>query len=95
MLDDLGREAAARQPDGVGAEDARRPAADGPRERQRVLGDHRVAADERVLADPAELMHGGAGADVGEVLDGHVAAERRMRPKIMSLPTWQSCATCT
>ena len=44
---DLGREAAAHQADRVDAENARRPAADRPRKRQRVLGDHRVAADER------------------------------------------------
>ena len=31
------------------------------------------------LADAAELVHRGAGADVGVVLDVHVAAERGMR----------------
>ena len=30
-----------------------------------------------MAADAAELVHAGAGADVGEVLDRHVAAERR------------------
>ena len=77
LADDVGRKAAPHQADRVGAEDARRPAADGPRVRQRVLGDHRVAADEGVTPDPAELVHPGPGADVGEILDRHVAAECR------------------
>src|SRR6185436_2211226 len=54
--DDVEREAAAHQADRVGAVDARRAAADRPRKRQRVLGHHRVAADERVAADAAELV---------------------------------------
>src|SRR6185503_5265977 len=53
--DDVLGEAAPHQPDGVGAVNPRRPAADGARIRQRVLGHHRVAADERVPPDPAEL----------------------------------------
>ena len=77
LLDDLRAEAAAHQADRVDAEDPRRTAADGPRERQRVLRDDRVAADERVAADAAELVDARAGADVREVLDGDVAAERR------------------
>ena len=77
MRDDLRREAAAHQADGVEAEDPRRAAAHRSRVRQRVLGDDRIAADERMPPDAAELMHAGAGADVGEVLDGDVAAERR------------------
>ena len=70
-------EAAAHQADRVDAEDPRRPVADRPRERQRVLGHDRVAADEGMPADAAELVHARAGADVGEVLDRDVAAERR------------------
>ena len=73
-----GANAAAHQADGVDAEDARRPAADRPRERQRVLRHDRVAADERVAADAAELVHAGAGADVREVLDR--ARGRRASP---------------
>ena len=38
-----------------------------------------------MLPDPAELVDRRAGADVGEVLDRHVAAQRRMRPKMTSL----------
>ena len=45
--------------------------------RQRVLRDDRVPADERVTADAAELVHAGSGADIREVLDVHVPAERR------------------
>ena len=49
------RESAAHQADGVQAVDAR-AVADGLGERQRVLGDDRVAADEGVLSDAAELV---------------------------------------
>ena len=79
--DHLGREAAPGQADGVGAEDPRRPAADRARERQRVLGDHRVAADEPVLADAAELVNRRARADVGVGLDRDMAAQGRVRPE--------------
>ena len=34
-----------------------------------------------MAADAAELVDGRAGADVREVLDGDVAAERRVRPE--------------
>ena len=36
---------------------------------------------KRVAADAAELVDRGAGADVREVLDTDVAAERRVRPE--------------
>ena len=65
----------------VDAEDARRPAADRAPERQRVLRHHRVAADEPVPADAAELVHRRPGADVRVVLDRDVPAERRVRPE--------------
>ena len=42
---------------------------------------HRVAADEGVPADAAELVHARPGADGREVLDVHVAAERRRLPE--------------
>src|SRR5436305_1890557 len=70
-------EPAPHQTDRVHAEDAGGTAADGPRERQRVLRHDRVAADEAMAADPAELMHAGSGADVHEVFNGDMAAERR------------------
>ena len=59
LADRLLREAAPHEADGVEAEDARRPVADGLAERQRVLGDDRVAADEGVAADAAELVNAG------------------------------------
>src|SRR5262249_29243822 len=81
--DDVLGEAAAHQADGVRAVDAGRAAADRARVRQRVLGHHRIAADERMPSNAAELMHARAGADVDEILDrdmaaggGHVADDR-------------------
>src|SRR4030095_1636626 len=56
LLHDLGGETAAHQPDGVGAENPRRPAAYGSRVWQRILRLHRISPDERLLTDPAELM---------------------------------------
>src|SRR5205085_1794339 len=79
LVDDVVRDAAAHEPDRVGAENARGPAADGARVRQRVLRHHRIAADEAVRSDAAELVDGRSRADVRVVLDGDVAAERRMR----------------
>ena len=48
LADRVGAEAAPRQADGVDAEDPCRAAADRAPERQRVLGHHRIAADEAV-----------------------------------------------
>src|SRR5438093_6427725 len=77
LRDHVLREAAPHQTDRVHAVHARRAAPDRPRDRQRVLRHHRVAADERVPADAAELVHARARADVDVVLDRHVPAERR------------------
>ena len=75
LRDGLRRELPPHQADLVQAVDAR-AVPDGLRKRQRVLGDHREAADERVLAHPAVLVDAGEGADRGVVLDGDVTAER-------------------
>src|SRR5690606_2523550 len=62
LLQQLGREAAARKADGVEAVDAR-AIADSLRVRQRVLRDHREAADEGIAPDAAELMDARERAD--------------------------------
>src|SRR5712692_6688272 len=77
--DDVWREAAAHQANGVRTENPRRPAAHSLRKRQRILGHDGVAADERVAPDTAELMNRRARTDVREILDADVAAERRVR----------------
>ncbi len=81
FLDDVRRDVPALEADVIEPEDPRGTAADRARVRKRVLRHHRVAADEPVLADAAELVHRRPGADVREVLHGHVAAERRVRPE--------------
>ena len=73
----------------------RAPVADRLRVRQRVLRHDRIAADERVLADAAELMDAGERADRGEVVDRTCPPSVAALPKIVSLPIWQSWATCT
>src|SRR6185503_3013668 len=40
-----------------------------------------IATDEAIAADAAELVDGRTRADVGEVLDADVTAERGMRPE--------------
>ena len=78
--DPVGVEAAPHQPDAVDAVDLG-AVADRLGERQRVLGHHRVAADEGVAADAAELVHAGVGADLRVVLDRDVPAQRRAGPE--------------
>ena len=68
-------EAAARQPDAVGAEDLDFGLVAGQRVRHHVLFDDAVRPDERVPADAAELVHAGERADVRPVVDDDVAGE--------------------
>src|SRR5262245_2222552 len=56
LFDQLRRKAPARQADGVHTVNSC-PVADSLRIRQRIPRDHGVAADERVFADTAELVH--------------------------------------
>ena len=63
----------------INSEHARGTVAHGAAAWQRVFGNHRVAADKRVGADAAELVHGRSRADVDVVRDQDVAAERRVR----------------
>src|SRR5207237_6090563 len=77
LRDHVLREASSHEADRVCAVDARGAAADRARVRQCVLRHHRVAADERVAAEAAELVDARAGADVDEIFHRHVAAERR------------------
>ena len=67
----------APEPDRVEAV-AGRLLADGLDVRQGVHGEHRVAADVGVAADPGELVHGAEGADRGVVVHGDVAGEGRV-----------------
>src|ERR1041384_1818 len=48
---------------------------DGACIRQCIFDNNGVAADERVLADPAELMHAGIGADGRIVFNDHVTRQ--------------------
>src|SRR6185369_3851406 len=75
-LDLLFGEAASPKPDRVLAV-APRVIANGARVWQRVLDHHRVASDESVLPDSAELMHARISADRRVVFDKHVTGERR------------------
>src|SRR5262245_18223130 len=74
--DQLRAEATARQPDAIDAVDTG-TIPNGLRKRQRIARDDGLATDKRVLADAAELMHAGVGADHREVFHRHVPAKRR------------------
>src|SRR5689334_11250127 len=76
-VDSLGSESAALEADFIGPEHFCFALGHGVGERQHVLGDHAVAADNRVSSHAAELMHAARRTDKGPVADGDVAAQRR------------------